>query len=158
MKLRNALLAALFALSLILPTLFGAQATYAGAVTYTQVTTVPFNASIFACGQFIQLSGTIHSVDHFTIDEAGGVHVMSENNPQGVSGTAFPSGATYHGVGVTRENFNARVGSEYTFVNRFLLIGEGRAPNYYVSMTQHYTINANGELTAYVDNFSVECK
>jgi hypothetical protein len=43
-------------------------------------------------------------------------------------------------------------------VNNFRIIGQGPGNNYLVHEVFHVTINANGEVTAYVDNFSIECK
>jgi len=43
-------------------------------------------------------------------------------------------------------------------VNNFYMIGQGPGNNFKVHETYHYTIDANGELTAFVDNFSVTCK
>ncbi|MBI4420235.1 MAG: hypothetical protein HY560_05360, partial [Gemmatimonadetes bacterium] len=45
-----------------------------------------------------------------------------------------------------------------TYVNNFRIIGEGSGNNLLVHATSHITVNANGELTAVVDNFSVECR
>jgi hypothetical protein len=59
---------------------------------------------------------------------------------------------------VTQYQDNGKVGYEYTYVNNFRIIGQGPGNNYLIHNNFHYTINANGELTAWVDNFSAECK
>ena len=43
-------------------------------------------------------------------------------------------------------------------MNNFRIIGQGPGNNFLVHETFHVTINANGVVTATVDNFSVECK
>jgi hypothetical protein len=44
-----------------------------------------------------------------------------------------------------------------TFVNNFKIIGQGPGNNFLVHQNVHITVNANGTLTASVDNFSTEC-
>jgi hypothetical protein len=43
-------------------------------------------------------------------------------------------------------------------VNNFRLIGQGSGNNLQVHQNVHITINANGTVTATVDNTSVDCK
>jgi len=43
-------------------------------------------------------------------------------------------------------------------VNNFRIIGQGPGNNFLVHETFHFTINANGNVTAFVDHFSVDCK
>ena len=45
-----------------------------------------------------------------------------------------------------------------TFVNNFRIVGQGTDNNFLVHQTFHVTVNANGMLTALVNNFSVECR
>ena len=47
---------------------------------------------------------------------------------------------------------------EETYINNFRIIGQDPDNNYLVHETFHVTVNANGELTAFVDNFSIEWK
>jgi hypothetical protein len=92
-----------------------------------------------------------------TCDSAGGVHLFIHFQPQGISGVGSPSGDTYHGTGVTQQELNAKVGLETTFINRFDIVGqEGTA--FEVHDTFHITFNANGTVTAFVDNVSVVCR
>ena len=69
------------------------------------------------------------------------------------------SGTRWHAAGVTSDlgdNNPTRGANTYTFVNRFLLVAEGGG-KYYFYETIHVTVNANGEVTAFVDNLSTEC-
>ena len=109
-------------------------------------------------GEYIQLSGTLHTLYHYTIDAKGGVHIKSHNQPQNLTGVGLTTGDKYQGTGVTQDESNTKIGQEYTYVNNFRMIGQGPGNNYLVHSTYHITINANGELTASVDNYTVDCK
>ena len=109
-------------------------------------------------GEAVELSGTLHVLTHTTLDGSGGVHTKLHRQPQGVKGTGLTTGAQYQGTGATQEQFNGKVGEVRTSVNNFRLIGHGPANKYLVHQTLHVTVNANGEVTASVDNFSLECK
>lgn len=109
-------------------------------------------------GEVVHLSGDLHVLFALTFDGAGGVHVKSHYQPQGLSGEGLTTGVSYHGVGVTQDEYNAKVGYEETFINNFRIIGQGPGNNYLIHQNFHVTVNANGTVTASVDNFSVECK
>jgi hypothetical protein len=66
--------------------------------------------------------------------------------------------AKYQGTGDPRDSFNGVVGFEETFVNNFRIIGQGPGNNFLVHENFHITVNVNGTLTVFRDNFSVECK
>ena len=68
------------------------------------------------------------------------------------------TGAKYQGTGMTQEQESFRTGFEFTLVNRFDIIGQGPCNNFSVHETAHITVNANGTLTVFFDNFSVVCK
>jgi hypothetical protein len=81
--------------------------------------------------------------------------------PQGISGTGESTGAKYQAIGVTQESFknsfqNGQVNE--TFVNNFRIIGQGPGNNFLVHETLYFTINADGTVTVFHDNFSVDCK
>jgi hypothetical protein len=106
-------------------------------------------------GEVVSLSGTLHEVIHLTIDANGAVHATLVDQPQGVSGFGQTSGAKYQGTGVTQQVSNT---NDFTFVNNFLIIGQGTGNNFLVHQLAHFTTNPNGELTATVDLVSVECR
>jgi hypothetical protein len=139
--------------------------TQPGSNSFSSSVVVPINLGVFVpcavggAGELVLLSGNLHSLFHFTDDGAGGFHVMSENNPQGVSGTGSISGDKYQATGVTLSHFNTSgLPFNQTYVNNFRIIGQGDDNNYLVHQTYHITVNARGQLTALVDNFSVECR
>jgi hypothetical protein len=139
-------------------------AAHAAAQTSTTSSKVPISVEEFVpcanggAGEVVTLSGTLHVLTHTTIDASGGVHVTNQIQPAGVSGTGQTTGAAYRGTGVTREEFNTTAASETTRVNNFRIIGQGPDNNLLVHHTVHQTVNANGEATATVDNFSLECR
>lgn len=108
-------------------------------------------------GEFVELSGTLHALFHVTLDASGGAHVKTHFQPQGIKGIGLTTGDKYQGTGVTQDQFNARVGETFTYINNFRIIGQGPRNNLLIHETVHVTVNANGTVTASVENFSEEC-
>jgi hypothetical protein len=152
------------AVSLMLIVSLGVAQAQAKATTVTNNFTQPLDLLVFVpcaalgAGEFVHLTGTLHILFVDTIDGNGGVHSEFHFQPQGVSGTGLITGDKYNAVGETRGTFNARVGSEFTFVDNFRVIGQGPGNNFQVHENVHVTFLADGTLTANVDNFSVVCK
>jgi hypothetical protein len=125
---------------------------------------VPVNIGVFipcaagGSGEVVFLTGNLHVLLRFTIDNGGGIHAASHFQPQGISGLGGTTGDKYQGTGVTQSEFNARVGVEETFINNFRIIGQGDGNNFLVHETFHITINPNGAATAFFDKFSVDCR
>jgi hypothetical protein len=109
-------------------------------------------------GELVALEGDLHVL--LTITENDNhLSIKAHSQPQGISGTGLTTGDSYQGTGVTQDHFTTGLGAEaFTFVNNFRIIGQGPGNNFLVHQTFHVTINANGEITATVDNFSAECK
>jgi hypothetical protein len=151
-------------LTLVALTLIGAVPALAAADTFTASTRFPIDIVVFVpcanagAGEDVELTGTLHDVFHITFDNAGGIHVKGHDNPQGISGVGLTTGTKYQGTGVTQFQFNAKVGFEETDVNNFRIIGQGPGNNFLVHDNFHVTVNANGEVTAFHDNFRVDCK
>jgi hypothetical protein len=111
-------------------------------------------------GEVVDLQGPLHVLTSFTIN---GNHVSGDSHaqPQGISGTGESTGDTYHATGVTQDHFGGSfINGQFneTFVNNFRIIGQGPGNNFLIHEDFHVTINANGELTSFHDNFSVDCK
>jgi len=107
----------------------------------------------------VHLSGNLQVLFHFTLSANGSYLVDSRNQPQGVSGAGLSSGNKYRATGVTNDHFRiSALPYEETYINNFRIIGQGPDNNFLVHETFHVTVNANGELTAFVGNFSIECK
>jgi hypothetical protein len=109
-------------------------------------------------GEIVVLSSNLHMLSHVTRDGSGGFHAKAHFQPQGIRGTGVNTGDKYQATGVTQAHFNGKVGFEITFANNFRIIGQGPGNNFLVRENFHVTVNANGEVTAVVDNFRVECK
>jgi hypothetical protein len=109
-------------------------------------------------GDVVHLSGPLHVTLHETIDSAGGFHYKLQMQPQGVSGVDLTTGAKYQGTGVTQdmEIFTANGAVSLTFVDNFSIIGQGPDNNYTVHENTHFTINANGDVTAAIDNLTID--
>ncbi|MBW7882597.1 MAG: hypothetical protein H3C34_08160 [Caldilineaceae bacterium] len=168
-KLTLALIAALLFLIMAAPAPSEGAALFKSplppAQTFTSSVKIPIDLVVFVpcalngAGEFVQLTGNLHVVTHFTASASGGFQATSHYQPQGISGYGFSSGVKYQGTGVTRDNFKiSGLPFQQTFVNNFRIIGQGPGNNFLVHENFHLTVNANGELTAFVDNFRVECK
>jgi hypothetical protein len=120
--------------------------------------TVFVPCAVAGTGEYVQLSGSLHILFVTTIDAQGGFHAEFLFQPQGISGTGISTGAKYQATGETSGTFNGKVGFEQTFVNNFKIIGQGPGNNFLVRETLHITVNPDGTVTSFVDNFSVKCK
>jgi hypothetical protein len=110
-------------------------------------------------GEDVSVSGDIHIVFHVTLDGSGGAHVEEIHNPQGVSGTGLTTGAMYRGVrGTLLNSDNVRVGEEHTSVLNQALIGQGPGNNLMLHEVSHFTVLADGTVTSFHDDFSLECR
>jgi hypothetical protein len=127
-------------------------------------TDVPISITVFipcannGAGETVTLTGNLHIETNITFNNAGGGSIHLLFNPQGISGTGSVTGAKYQGTGMTQEQESFSTGFEFTFVNRFDIIGQGPGNNFSVHETAHITVNANGTLTVFFDNISVVCK
>jgi hypothetical protein len=127
---------------------------------------IPFAISVFVpcanggAGEIVDVSGDLHVLLTFTVN-GNNVSGKEHFQPQGVSGTGETTGDKYQATGVTQSQFKTSLQNgqaEMTFINNFRIIGQGPGNNFLVHETFHITINANGVQTAFVDNFSVDCK
>jgi len=111
-------------------------------------------------GELVDLTGPLHELISFTINGnniRGDIHFQ----PQGISGVGLTTGDSYQATGVTQDHFKGSFNNDQfqeTFVNNFRIIGQGPGNNFLVHEDFHVTINANGTLTSFHDNFSVDCK
>ena len=95
-----------------------------------------------------------------TADAAGGFHGRFMITGQGVSGTGLWSGTAYRVNGPspnTTFNTSGPPPLVSTFGVNFHIISQGAAPNFLVHILFHVTVNANGEVTALVMDYSPRC-
>jgi hypothetical protein len=109
-------------------------------------------------GELVVFTGQLHILMAFTANGAGGFHMKYHYQPQGLTGIGLTTGLKYQATGETQEETNINAGVQDTFVNNFKIIGQGPGNNYLVHENTHITIDANGNVTASVDNLSVDCK
>ena len=142
------------------------MATTAAHAEVTVNESVPLDLAVFVpcandgAGEIVVLNGDLHVLASFQINE-NNVSGKTHFQPQGVSGVGLATGDRYQGTGVTQGEFKSSLQNgqaNSTSVNNFRIIGSGRGNNFLVHSTFHFTISAQGELTALADNFTVECR
>jgi hypothetical protein len=111
-------------------------------------------------GEDVILNGDLHVLITFTIN-GNNFSGKDHFQPQGLSGFGTVTGDKYQGTGVTQDQFKGSFQngqSEQSFINNFRMIGQGPGNNFLVHENFHLTFNANGDVTAVHDNFSIDCK
>jgi len=106
--------------------------------------------------ELVELDGTLHLSGRLLLDSAEGFHLKLHANShlagEGISGTEYIANATYNW------QLNGKfLPFETTKILTVSLISQGKEPNLKLKARFYVTVNANGELTAYVDEFEVEC-
>lgn len=149
---------------MLMVALLGPGSALAAAETFTVSSIFPIDIVVFVscanggAGEEVQLSGYLHDVFHVTFTSGGRFRLTFSDNPQGVSGLGLTTGAKYQGTGITRDSSGGQIGLEDTFVNNFRIVGQGPGNNYLVHENFHITVLADGTVTSFHDNFSVECQ
>jgi hypothetical protein len=101
-------------------------------------------------GEWVDMTGSIHFV------ESPDVFVV---NLQNASGVGEITGDVYRAIGTLQETFVFTDGADtYGITDYFRLIGPGPDNNLYLRFQFHGTYDANGNLTAAVDNVRIECR
>jgi hypothetical protein len=111
-------------------------------------------------GEDVTLNGPLHILTTVTLTK-NDAHVKLQANPQAVTGVGSVTGNAYKATGITRDDVSVHVAgfpANETLMNNFRLIGKAKAQSLLVHQDLHFTINANGTVTASHDNLSVECK
>lgn len=138
----------------------------AQAVTFQSVGSFPLNLDgvWFACqanGVIIfkdvlsQSSGSVHFVFDTTLDGNGGFHLVANSSLQGGSAVGLLTGDTYSATGVLNsQGNNGIVGVENTFVSIIQYVNHDGGV-FRIFENFHFTVNADGTLTANFDHFIV---
>ncbi|WP_437817699.1 hypothetical protein [Sorangium sp. So ce1078] len=111
--------------------------------------------------EFVVLTGDLHILLHINANEGGGSNFVFHSNYQGIEGVGLTTGSQYRGVNTQTLKVELGSGglpSVFTNVVDIRLIGQGQTENFVVHLTQHITVNENGEITAIVDNATTECR
>jgi len=136
------------------------------AVTSNSNVTIPVDFLQFVpcanggVGELVEVSGPLHMLSQVTGSTSGNALFYAHFQPQGVTGTGLVTGDKYQGTGITQttSTFGTQFPVTRTFENSFYLIGPGPNNNFKVHETFHVTVNANGDVTAFADNFTVTCQ
>jgi hypothetical protein len=144
--------------------LLSMRATTSASVVSNTIISIPPNAVLFdSCtGESVHVSGTIHIVTVVTLDGGGGTHTEMHFNVQGVSGVGLSTGTQYRGIHTETHSSNSDgpAPSEFTTRIDIKLISEGASSNLTIrDVLVHVTVNADGTVTASIDNVTVgECQ
>ena len=139
----------------------------ADATPTTSSTTVPFISEKYnSCSnELVVLSGEEHILLHSTVDTSGGLHFTIEMNIDQVRGLGLSSGTSYVGTSASSDTGHNIIGrgsfvgpAEMTATNEFNMISKGAQPNFLAHLTSHITVNAQGQVTAVVADFSIDCR
>ena len=138
----------------------------ASTTAVTSTDKVPTQIQIFipcangGLGETVDLTGTLNVVFHTTIN-GNNFSAKYHFQPQGISGLGETTGDKYNATGVTQEHFSGSFSNgqfEDTFIDNFRIIGQGSGNNYLIHENSHVTVNANGQVTVVIDNFTADCK
>jgi hypothetical protein len=119
---------------------------------------VPITFTFVTCNlDVIDGSGIGHFANTVTQDAGGTFHVTNHIDLSG-RGVAEQSGATYLLAYVDHLTLNlADLPAHLTEVVQITLVGQGGAQNLVGQFLLHVTVDANGVVTAFVDNERTEC-
>ena len=150
-SLRNAILLTVLALALAVPGL--AQ----GAPTIIKQT-VPFAGAVFhpCTGNLILLSGTVKETYVLRFLPGGGFEGIYHVVPVDVVGVDTMTGEAYDAQGSTIAVIPPSAGAT-TFTTTFHLALVGSGPTFTVHIHQHGTVNANGQVTVFIDEMWSTC-
>ena len=111
-------------------------------------------------GDLVTFQGTMHVTNTVTTDSGGGSHLKTHVNYQDVSGTGVPSGLNYRVMTTVNDTLNDNDAGQFetTVIQTVKLISQGSAPNLFLRIVFHITINANGQTTSTVSETRIECR
>lgn len=78
-----------------------------------------------------------------------------------MKGTGLDTGDRYQGTGVSKRSLSfSDVGFPFTFtaVESFRIVGRGEGNDFFLHVTEHTTVNANGETSSQVLQLREECR
>jgi hypothetical protein len=138
----------------------GVAPVHAQATTVKDTVTVPFYDVLHSCTQEeVEITGEFRITVTTTIDASGGMHATIHYLRRNVRGVG-QYGTQYKSVSSIREHANVDADEaplNYSFTSFVYLISQGGSDNLKAKVRSHLTVNANGEITAFVDEPQVEC-
>jgi len=151
-KILKFLIFSLSGLTLTLLVLSPAGSALAASATSDQLP-IYFLRSADCTNEVVEISGTIHMVNQTQADGS----VIGHFNYQNVRGLGLTSGNIYQVSAVDDIRVGAPFPSSITSVQSFHLISRGSESNLLVQVLYHITVNANGEMTASIDDLNMQC-
>jgi hypothetical protein len=126
---------------------------------------IPFASTVLVtcanggAGEFVDITGTLHVVQHSTVADNGSHGGFAHSQLQWAKGVGQSTGDVYQASGVTQIAEFDPLGPQMTTTtaDNVLLIGPGPGNNRRAHMTIHLTVNANGEVSADVNIVEVTC-
>lgn len=123
---------------------------------------IPLAFTVAACDELVDMSGTEHIVISETNSSNGNYHYHVHQNIK-LQGIGQTSGAKYQAQATAQDRVNLTQGGDgccgnASIVIQVKIIGQGKATDYHAKQLTHITVNANGDVTAFIDKFEVECK
>lgn len=150
--LRSALFGTAFAASVALtPKTALAEVILNDEVPIDTITDNPCN------GELVLIQGKAHELLRVT-ENGGTYHFGRHFNAAGVTGVGLTSGARYVLSAAFNDEFTLAAGSTSTTVQALQVIGVGRTPNFTLHVLFHVTVDANGDVHAYVEKERAECR
>jgi hypothetical protein len=163
-KIRMAIVSTVAAIASIV----GASGVASAAATpQTTVIRTPVSdtVSLICVDEPVFVTGYLQTTVHITQNASGGFTVVQTSSAQDFHGTGQTTGQEYRIVGPPFNNTisHSTSGSPATtFTNEVeaSIIGQGQpnpGPVFHIRITEHVTVNANGDVTAEVSQFSSVC-
>ena len=111
-------------------------------------------------GEIVVFTGNQHLVFSQTSTANGHLSTMLHWNADDVVGIGQYTGYEYRATGVTQDHVVSNVPLPYTetMTNNYHIIGQGQATNMDLKETTHVTVDANGNVSAWVTDYTLVCQ
>lgn len=131
-----------------------------GAVTIIRTPVTGFVVTLCGSNESVALDGFLQETISLTADSAGGTHFHSTTNGQNLRGVGVTSGDRYRFAAASHSSSYIPAGSfrQATFTQTLQIVSAGSGDNDSLVITQHFTINDGGEVTADVIDVRSECR
>jgi hypothetical protein len=121
---------------------------------------VAFTLDATECqGELIDLTGTIHTVNHFTQQEDGTYHITGQFNLAGAKAVGQTTGEEYVVPSASQavELFVSPGQTINPTVSMNLVIGKGQVDNLVATAQIHYIVNDDGTVKVEIIQYQFEC-
>jgi hypothetical protein len=128
------------------------------ATTSNDRESVAFEAQ--ACnGELVEVNGEVHHLVTTTSTPSGNLHI-TDHIVVRATGIGATTGATYQlrEVGTVSHTVSGPLPESFTFIDTGGLIGQGSSADFHFKIHFHFTINANGEVTADIGDVNILCR